>query len=163
MAEAHPTQSSNHYPIHSALLCLCKLAYLLYLVFDFVMSYFSAHVAAKCQALGVQSGNTGAQVPHGVQNDKCDGSAGAVARLTSYLFRSDVLPRAQLSIDTHRGVWDRTGAEARTSRTATQRLPDSSLILLRVLLLLTATLSWIATRITAEHLYYAESLTYASI
>ena len=127
-----------------------------------MMFDFSANAVSKCNPFGVQGGKTGTQVPHGVQNDKCECSAGAVARLTSYLFRSDVLPCAQLSIDTHRSVQDETGAEARMSLTATQRLPDSSTILLRKMLLLTAILSWIATFITAERPHFAECLTNAS-
>ena len=145
------------------LLCVLKSGYSFFLVYIYMMFDLSANAAPKCDSFGVQGGKTGTQVPHGVQNDKCECSAGAVARLTSYLFRSDVLPRAQLSIDTHRSVRDKTGAEARTSPTATQRLPDSSTILLRKMLLLTAILSWIATFITAERPHFAECLTYASI
>ena len=107
MAEAHPYQQLSRFLMHCMLLCVLKLAYSLYLLYIYVMFDFSANAVPKCDSLGVQGGKTGTQVPHGVQNDKCECSAGAVARLTSYLFRSDVLPRAQLSIDTHRSVQDK--------------------------------------------------------
>ena len=85
-------------------------------------------------------GSTGTMVPHGVQKAKRERvtkstgaearktqSTGAEARKTGSSTRplsSDVLHIAQLSTDTHRSDWDKTGAAARTSPTANQRLPD---------------------------------------
>ena len=165
MAEAHPFQENSTYLIHSVLFCLLKLVYLLYFAFVHVMFDLSASIVSKCHPLGVQRGNTGAKVPHGVQRatrEQVTQSPGAEARAAGPFSRplsSDVLHTAQLSTDTHRSDWDKTGAAARTSPTATQRLPDSSLILLRVLLLLTALMSWIATNTTAEQLCWPESHT----
>ena len=174
MAEAHPNQESSHYGIHSLLLCVlmqsCKrshqLASALYFVFMYILFDFPADVVSKGHPLGVQRGKTGTQVPHGVQRAKrkqvtC--RSGAEARAVRPSLRplfSDVLHLAQLSIDTHRSARDETKrSAAKPSLTATQRLPDSSLILLRGLLLFLAILSWIATTITAEHLSSAKSFT----
>ena len=77
MAEAHPFQENCKYQIHSVLSCLLKLVYLLYLALVHIMSDLSVSIVSKCHPLGVQRGNTGAKVPHGVQNDKCEGQAGA--------------------------------------------------------------------------------------
>ena len=117
-----------------------QLASVLYFVFMCILFDFPADVVtkfslgAKGHPLGVQCGKTGTSVPHGVQRitrGKVTYRSGAEARTirpSPRLLFSDVLHLAQLSIDTHRSVCDKPGAEARISPTATQRLPDSSLI-----------------------------------
>ena len=73
----------------------------------------------------------------------------------SDLLHTDVLHHAQLSIcNTHRSARDETKrSAARPSLTATQRLPDSLLILLRALGRITAV-------ITAIHLFFGRDGTY---
>ena len=89
--------------------------------------------------VGSTGKSTGAEarktVPHGVQRAKraeATELTGAEARKTKPSSRplsSDVLHTAQLSIDTHRSDQDETKrSAAKPSITATQRLPDSSLI-----------------------------------
>ena len=75
----------------------------------------------------------------------------------SDLLHTDVLHYAQLSIcNTHRSARDETKrSAARPSLTATQRLPDSLLILLRALGRITAV-------ITAIHLFFGRDGTYTS-
>ena len=84
--------------------------------------------------------STGTKVPHGVQKVKREQvtkSTGAAARKTrpsSRPLSSDVLHTAQLSTDTHRSLGNKHEDHAESpgprlgTHTATQRLPDSSLI-----------------------------------
>ena len=88
------------------------------------------------------TGNTGTTVPHDVQRVMhAEETERSAARPSPCLLHSDVLHTAQLSIDTHRSereVTKRSAARftrddteraaARPSITATQRLPDSSII-----------------------------------
>ena len=173
MAKAHPQCNACHPRIQffqriSAIMTvsaeICRaIATVYFCTFSILCNLFSRTVSkchplgARYQLLGVTCGKHWDSGP-----SRCTvynvWRKLSVRRLSpSDLLHTDVLHHAQLSIcNTHRSARDETKrSAARPSLTATQRLPDSLLILLRALGRITAV-------ITAIHLFFGRDGTYTS-